>query len=237
MGGVGGLATRTRDEWVCFLPLVGGGLQKVRGHSMTRVTADFPRLNTEAAVQAVKEDAPDNLELQNCRVPPLVGGEVDCLLGIKYQNLFPEIVHILPSGLAIYRSKIRAHDGVSNAVIGGCHEAFEHFVGIAGGVAPLLASFEASLRDLHDGHMPQISSIPISYEEIQAAKKQNLVKKAGEPETAQQVAAEANDDVEPAWGIADIVDITDEQDAQRGDILSPKMRSIGQDALCSIWIW
>ena len=110
MVGVGGLAALTRDEWVCFLPLVGGGLQTVRGHSMTRVTADFPHLNTDAAVQAVKEDAPDNLELQNCKVPQMVGGEVDCLLGIKYQNLFPEIVHILASGLAIYRSKLRAHD-------------------------------------------------------------------------------------------------------------------------------
>ena len=102
---------------------------------------------------------------------------------------------------------------------------------------PLLASFEASLRDLHDGHMPQISSIPISYEEIQTAKKNHQydpVEEAGEPEIAQQVPAEANDDSEPAWGIADIVDITDEQGAQRGDILSPKMGNIGQDALCQL---
>ena len=56
MGGVGGLAAQTRDEWVCQVPLVCGAYTDVRGHSMTQVTNDFPRVNIEKAVTAVKED-------------------------------------------------------------------------------------------------------------------------------------------------------------------------------------
>ena len=41
-------------------------------------------------------------------------------------------------------------------------------------MAPLLASFEASLRELHKGNMPQISTNPITFEEVQAAKLQVL---------------------------------------------------------------
>ena len=61
-----------------------------------------------------------------------------------------------------------------NTTIGGCHEAFEFFAGLAGGVAPLLAGFEANLRDLKNGHMPTISHIPLTFEEVQTPKVQNL---------------------------------------------------------------
>ena len=45
MGGVGGLAAQKQDEWVCCIPLVTGDFAKVRGHSMTRITSDFPQVN------------------------------------------------------------------------------------------------------------------------------------------------------------------------------------------------
>ena len=112
---------------------------------MTRVTADFPKYNTTRAVLEVKNSQPNNKKLQQCKVPEIIGGEIDCLLGIKYGALSPEPIHTLPSGLALYKSKLMAHDGISNAIIGGSHESFDFFVGLAGGVAPLIASFEASL--------------------------------------------------------------------------------------------
>ena len=67
-----------------------------------------------------------------------------------------------------------AHDVISNAVIGGSQEVFKHLTGAAVGVVPLLVSFEAILRELHNGHISNISSIPLSYKEIQPAKLQNL---------------------------------------------------------------
>ena len=110
MGGVGGLAAQTRDEWVCQVLLVCGAYTDVRGHSMTRVTSDIPLVYIAKAVSAVKEDAPHKVELQNCKLPSIIGGEVDCLLGIKYSKLFPEIIHQLPCGLTIYKSVLMSHD-------------------------------------------------------------------------------------------------------------------------------
>ena len=80
----------------------------------------------------------------------------------------------MPCGLAIYKSLLMSHDGLYNATIAGCHEAFEFFAELAGGVAPLLRTFEANLRDLKDGNLPKISYLPPTFEEIQAPKVQNL---------------------------------------------------------------
>ena len=87
MGGVGGLAAQTRDEWMVLVPLANGKTQSMRCHSMTRVTADFPKLDTTKAVAEVKRAQPNNRKLQECRVPTLIGGEIDCLMGIKYGAL------------------------------------------------------------------------------------------------------------------------------------------------------
>ena len=45
MGGLRGLAALTRDEWMVLLPLADGTKQATRCHTMTRVTADFPKSN------------------------------------------------------------------------------------------------------------------------------------------------------------------------------------------------
>ena len=135
MGGVGGLATQTKDEWMVLVPRVDNKMQAVRGHSMIKVTADFLMYNVTKAVREVKADAPLNKLLQNCRVPDIIGGEVDCLMGIKYSLLHPEPLHTLAtSGLNIYATKLKSHDGKVNAMIGGTHASFEFFSSVAGGV-------------------------------------------------------------------------------------------------------
>ena len=119
---------------------------------MDRVTATFQKYDTTKAVAHVNEDATDNAELQECRVPPKIGGNVDCSMGINYGSLSSEPIHTLVcSGLCIYRSKLRSYDGVSNAIIGGTHKSFEFFASIAGGAAPVIASFTAGLQQIRGG--------------------------------------------------------------------------------------
>ena len=124
MGGVGGLAALTRDEWMVLVPLANRNKLAVRCHSMTRGTANFPQYDTTQAVAEVKNHQHDNPELQACKVPTLIGGEIDCLMGVKYGALIPEPIHTLLNGLCLYQSKLMAHDGVSNAIIGGTHQDF-----------------------------------------------------------------------------------------------------------------
>ena len=52
-----------------------------------------------------------------------VGGDTDILIGIKYIKYFPELIHMLPTGLAMYRSAFLNSDG-SDGVVAGPHREF-----------------------------------------------------------------------------------------------------------------
>ena len=75
-------------------------------------------------------------------------------MGIKYSLLQLEPLHTLAtSGLSIYSTKLKSHDGEINAIIGG---SFEFFVSVAGAVGNLMQSFTAGLQRFRDGAMPRI---------------------------------------------------------------------------------
>ena len=150
-----------------LVPRVDGKMQAVRGYSMTQVTCTFPEFDLTSAVSAVKDDAPNNKVLQDCKLPSKVGGEVDCLLGIKYSFIHPEPIHTLAeTGLCIYKSKLLSHDGVTNAMIGGSHESFDICAHMAGGVSHLMAHFTEGLQRFREGAQPRISMNPLIVEEV-----------------------------------------------------------------------
>ena len=96
-------------------------------------------------------------------------------MGIKYSLLSPEPVHILAtSGLGIYKSQLKGHDGNYDAMLGGTHESFEYFAEAAGGVGNLMSHFTNGLQEFREGAMPRILGNPVTLEEIQAAKIHNL---------------------------------------------------------------
>ena len=75
-------------------------------------------------------------------------------MGIKYPILHPEPLYTFAtSGLSIYSTKLKSHDGEINAIIGG---SFEFFVSVAGAVRNLTQSFNAGLQRFRDGAMPRI---------------------------------------------------------------------------------
>ena len=75
-------------------------------------------------------------------------------MGIKYPILHPEPLYTFAtSGLSIYSTKLKSHDGEINAIIGG---SFEFFMSVAGAVRNLTQSFNAGLQRFRDGAMPRI---------------------------------------------------------------------------------
>ena len=56
-------------------------------------------------------------------VPKVIGGDVDIMIGVKYQRYHPEKIFSLPSGLTIYRSPFLNING-SRGVIGRPHAIF-----------------------------------------------------------------------------------------------------------------
>ena len=85
----------------------------------------------------------------------------------------------MPNGHKILTPSPRAsaylgHDGKMNAMIGGSHKSFEFFSSVAGGVQNLTQSFQAVLQRFRDESMPRILGNPVTFEEIECAKKSNL---------------------------------------------------------------
>ena len=80
----------------------------------------------------------------------------------------------MESGLCIYRSKLKSHDGITNAMIGGPHESFDLCANMAGGVAQLMAHFTEGLQRFTEGAVPRIGTNPLCMEDIEYAKKAEM---------------------------------------------------------------
>ena len=80
-------------------------------------------------------------------------------MGIIYHYVHPVSIHTLSeSGLCIYSSKLKAHDGTTNAVIIGTHESFDFFSGKAVGINQLLTHFMEGLTGFRGGFRPKYLS-------------------------------------------------------------------------------
>ena len=146
IGGVGGLKVMANDEYLISVKRFDGRMQHFQGVTMDTITTEFPQVNLEKATCEVKQSDPTNTALQNCSVPPSVGGEVDVLVGIPYNSSFPELIHMLDCGLAIYRCRLASYDKRWNALLGGSHESFECLAEKSGNVSHLLANFVDGLK-------------------------------------------------------------------------------------------
>ena len=176
MGRVGDTRVKANNEYLCLMDLVDGRKQLIHGLSVDKITGTFPTFNLTEVEKELKTSAPNNKELQTLKVPPSVGGEVDCLLGIRYQNCHPVLVHSLDSGLSIFRVRLASHDGF-NAVIGGPHKAFDYLAGKSGNTAQLVAAFASCINDIRScGEFiaPKISSNMMTLEEEAFARTMNV---------------------------------------------------------------
>lgn len=171
--GVGGLVTAANDEWVVSVPRADGKKQLIQGLTVPRITSDFPYINLEAAIKDVKDDDPTNTLLQNCRAPPMAGGCVQMLLGIKYVSIFPKEIHTLSNGLTIYESRLASHNGKYNSCIGGPHSSFTALAGEMGGTARLLLNFIDGLQTFRKWGPPRLHTVSMTDEEVELAKQYN----------------------------------------------------------------
>ena len=173
IGGVGGIRTVAHDEFVISVKRCDGRMQHFQGVTVDKVTSEFPLINLEVATAEVKGSDPENRVLQLCSVPPSVSGHVDVLCGIQFISGFPELVHMLDSGLGIYKSKLSSHDKQWTALLGGPHVSFEHLAQQVGNVSQLLANFVDGLRTFRTSGPPRLSRCPMTVEEELFAKAMN----------------------------------------------------------------
>ena len=65
--------------------------------------------HTQHALRHIKNCDPDNQELQKAKVHPQIGGHIDLVIGVKYLNLFPELVYNSNINLGLYKLRLQPH--------------------------------------------------------------------------------------------------------------------------------
>ena len=173
INGVGNSKIKVLDEWACLLDRTDGSKQVVQGVAVNKITTEFPMINVSSAVNEVKNDNPGDSELQKLKIPKLVGGEPDVLLGIMYQSCHPERIHTLPSGLFIGKVKLASFSNVWTGVIGGPHKSFKVLAEQAGNASNLMAHFVDGLQHFEKLGPPKLHSPTISWNDIQFAQLMN----------------------------------------------------------------
>ena len=159
IGAVGGVKVMARDAWMVKCKMMGGGSQVLEGLTVDKVTSCFPTVNLDVAVKAVKSSQPGNKLLQNIKIPSQVGGKVEILIGIKYNALFPTLIHMLPNGLALYHLKVKSFKNLHTAVIAGPHSSFDRLLDKVGNTAYLLQKFQEGLQNWRSLSPPKIKQM------------------------------------------------------------------------------
>ena len=172
--GVGSIQLEARQEWIVKLRRKDGNIQLVQGLTLQKVCAPMPFINTVQAVNELKKSDPSNEVLQNCCVPPIIGGEVKVILGIRYNNIGPKPIHTLESGLTIYSINLETHDSSHNAAIGGPHRSLTAMLTQNGGIAKVSQTLQllyVKLDNFKKYGAPKIPHIPLTIDEMETAGK------------------------------------------------------------------
>ena len=133
MGVASGITVNAEAEWASLLPLADGVHQIVRGLTVPQVTQDMDEINLQKLFESIKKKCVKNKEVKNLKVPKIVGGRINMILGIKYQNIYPQPVHHFPNGLTVFKSQLLPAFPGAIAYIGGPVSALNNIAGALGG--------------------------------------------------------------------------------------------------------
>ena len=164
----GATQIEARLDWISKLKRKDGNYQLVQTLTMDNVCAPMPMVDTGQAVTQLNESDQSNSVLQNCCVPPKIGGQVDIILGIRYNNVAPKAIHALDTGLTIYSINLETHDPTFNAAIGGPHSSFSAMLNYNGGLTKVSQTLQAlyiTLDNFKKYGPPSIPMFPISKKE------------------------------------------------------------------------
>ena len=101
------------------LPLDDGSPQAVGVLAQYQVTSNMEHLELRRTLECIKGQYQEIKELQHLEVSQELGGEIDIILGLGYNKVYPEVIHTLPNGLQILRSKFLQAVEVEVCCVGG----------------------------------------------------------------------------------------------------------------------
>ena len=124
--GVGDLRTECDGGiYTIKIPLHDGTEVELTGLCLDKITGSIPKYSLKDAEKDVhgeyRSQGGDPAKLP--KVSLCVGGETDFMIGMQYLKYFPKEVFQIESGLTLYESKFKSHDG-SRGIICGPHKSF-----------------------------------------------------------------------------------------------------------------
>ena len=172
----GDTSITVQDEYLCLVNRTDGSKQLMLGVSVDKITTTFPFINTSQAVKDLCASAPPHKRdlVSSLKCPTEIGGDPDILLGIFYNNCFPEVVHQMDNGLFIAKLKLSSGQGYTGAV-GGPHHSFSHLSNQVGDTAHLMSCFISGLKMFRKIGPPKLTSTIVSHEDIMFAETMNHV--------------------------------------------------------------
>ena len=116
---VTGVEIAANGEWAISLPLNDGSVQSVCTLSVHKVLSPMDKHQFKHFLEDIKAYNPKIKKLKNLQVPEELGGEVDIILGIAHNNIYPEVILTLPNRLQILKSKFLPANKGDVCCIGG----------------------------------------------------------------------------------------------------------------------
>ena len=168
LNAAGDVRVEADAEWAMLVDREDGSKQVLYGLSCERITSTFPLINVSAAFQEIIKKAPKQKRdlISRLKVPDVVGGDPDILLGILYNNVHPTVVHELPSGLFIAKLRLASTNGYT-ATIGGPHQSFMHYANQVGGAKNLFAYFMDGLKNYRKYGPPSLPAPLVTHEDLE----------------------------------------------------------------------
>ena len=161
------IKVEARGEWGTLLPLADGSYQAVKCLTVDKVTADMPEMRLRKFLSKVKSENKDHQDINNIaslQVPEVLGGCVDLILGIKFVNVYPELVFSLPNGLQILKSRFLPAKKNEVICIGGPLGALDYIVNSMGD-ARFSVKYFSYLISSYSKSSPKIDFFPNYVEE------------------------------------------------------------------------
>ena len=110
-------------QWIINMERINGTFQPFRCITLKQICGEFPMINTHKAMSELRSSKKGDIHVNNCRVPEVIGGDVDLLIGCRYNKVYPEPIHQLENGLTIFSLQLKTFNQY-NACLGGAHSSF-----------------------------------------------------------------------------------------------------------------
>ena len=102
-------SSKLLDKYAILVPKTNNqGHHLLEGYVTDKISY-LEGMHTQHALQYIKNCNPENQEIQKANVHPQIGGHIDLVIGVRYLNLFPELIYNSSLNLSLHKLRLQSH--------------------------------------------------------------------------------------------------------------------------------